>query len=69
MLDPAPEAIVAHLDATQRSLVLQVPTSFAEADLLPEGLFEHELSWDRDTGDESHFWTETDLGSVADCLR
>ena len=70
MSDPAPAAIAACLDATQRDLVLVGPSSFAEADLLPEGLFEYDLSWDRETGEESHFWVVTDLGrAVRDCLR
>lgn len=66
---PSPAALAARLNATQRDLVLHGPTSFAEADLLPEGLFEHDLSWDRETGDESHFWVETDFGrAVRFCL-
>jgi len=68
MLDP--HEIVAGLNAAQRDIVLSGPTSFAEADALPEGLFEGDLSWDRETGDESYSWVETELGQkVRDILR
>lgn len=70
MVDHSPEAIAARLDDAQRDVVLSGPASFGEADSLPEGLFEHDLSWDRETGDETHFWVETELGrQVRDVLR
>ena len=70
MPDPTAEAIVTRIDAAQRELVLDGPDSFAEADSLPDGLFEHDLSWDRESGEESHFWEATELGqAVRELLR
>lgn len=62
MTHSSPEAIVASLTGKQRSIVVDGPTSFAEADALPEGLFDEDLVWDRETGDETFFWRETELG-------
>jgi hypothetical protein len=36
--------------------VLYGPTSFAEADTIPDDLFKEELDWDRETGDEKSYW-------------
>jgi len=62
MTHSSPEAIVASLTDLQRTIVVDGPTSFAEADALPEGLFDEDLVWDRETGDETFFWQETELG-------
>jgi hypothetical protein len=62
MILSSPEAIAASLTAAQREIVMDGPTSFSEADAIPEGLFEEDHVWDRETGDESYFWTATDLG-------
>ena len=61
---PTPEDIVASLTPEQREIVQFGPESFAEADSIPEDLFEYDLSWDRESesGDETHFWTPTALG-------
>lgn len=59
---PTPAAIVVSLTPEQREIVLGGPESFAEADSLPKDLFEYDLSWDRESGDEQHFWTPTVLG-------
>jgi hypothetical protein len=48
----------------QREIVLYGPTSFAEADAIPKNLFEEDLNWDRETGDEKFYWAETDLGRI-----
>lgn len=66
----SPDAIAASLTAVQRQIVLDGPTSFTEADALPEGLFEEDLDWDRATGDEHFRWSETLLGrQVRDLLE
>lgn len=62
MLDTLPATIAAQLDPAQRDIILSGPISFSEADELPEGLFDYDLSRDRGTGEETHLWTETDLG-------
>jgi hypothetical protein len=62
MMPPSPEAITASLTAAQRQIVLDGPISFSEADAIPEDLFEEDLVWDRETGEESYFWTVTELG-------
>jgi len=59
---PTPKDIAASLTPEQREIVLRGPQSFAEADAIPEDLFEYDLSWDRESGDEEHFWTPTALG-------
>lgn len=41
---PTPGDIVASLTPEQREMVLSGPESFAEADSLPEDLFEYDLS-------------------------
>lgn len=56
------EAIAASLNAAQREIVLDGPASFTEADAIPDGLFEEDCAWDPETGDESYFWTATELG-------
>lgn len=62
MESQSPEAIAASLNVAQRAIVLTGPTSFAEADALPKGLFEEDMSWCRETGDERFFWEETERG-------
>jgi len=62
MDDLSPAMIAGRLDAAQRDILLAGPTSFDEADLLPEGLFDYELSWDRESGEETHVWIATPLG-------
>lgn len=62
MIPISAHTIAANLTPVQRGIVLDGPTSFAQADAIPEGLFEGDLVWDRDTGDESYFWTVTELG-------
>lgn len=62
MAPHSPEAILAILSETQREILASGPSSFAEADALPEGLFEEESGWDRETGDEWFVWEATDLG-------
>jgi hypothetical protein len=57
-----PEAIAASLTDLQRDIVLSGPASFAEADAIPDGLFDEDFDWDRETGDETYHWTETALG-------
>jgi hypothetical protein len=66
----SPEAIVASLTDAQRDIVRYGPTSFAEADAIPEDLYDEDLVWDRETGDEDYFWTPTELGrQVRDLLE
>jgi hypothetical protein len=62
MSPPSPAAIAASLDDAQRDVVLAGPTSFAEADSIPEDLFDYDLDWNPKTGDETHYWVETELG-------
>ena len=62
MIPTSPDAIAASLTAAQREIVLYGPTSFSEADAIPEDLFEEDLVWDSETGDENYFWTVTELG-------
>jgi len=62
MIVSSPEAIVASLTDVQRQIVSCGPTSFAEADAIPEGLFDEDLDWDRETGEERFHWSVTDLG-------
>jgi len=70
MTPSSPEAIAASLTEAQRQIVLDGPTSFAEADAIPEDLFEEDLEWDRETGDEHFHWSETELGrQVRDLLE
>ncbi len=70
MIPSSPEAIAASLTAAQRQIVLDGPTSFTEADAIPEYLFEEDLDWDRETGDEHFHWSETVLGrQVRDLLE
>jgi len=70
MIAISPEAIAASLNAEQREIVLNGPNSFSEADAIPEGLFEEDLVYDRETGKETYFWTPTELGrSVRDLLE
>jgi len=50
--------------------VLHGPTSFSEADAIPEGLFEEDIDWDRETGDEHFHWSATALGrTVRDLIE
>lgn len=69
-MDPLdPKLLAAKLSQAQRDIMLSGPDSFAEADTLPEGLFEMDVSWDRETGDESVFWEITERGrKVRDLL-
>jgi len=70
MISPSPEAIAASLNEAQRNIVLRGPTSFAEADAIPKELFDEDLTWDRETGDETFFGEETELGhQVREVLR
>jgi len=70
MIAISPEAIIASLDAAQREIVLNGPNSFSEGDAIPEGLFEEDLVYDRETGEEIYFWTLTELGrGVRDLLE
>ena len=70
MIPTSPEAIAASLTAAQREIVLNGPMSFSEADAIPEDLFEEDLVWDRETGDENYFWRATELGrGVRDLLE
>lgn len=62
MTELSPDAIAARLVGAQRRIVLSGPISVSEADSLPEGLFDYDLSKNGKTGDETHFWQETDLG-------
>jgi hypothetical protein len=61
MIRPSPEAIAASLNETQREIVLYGPSSFAEADAIPEDLYDEDLTVQED-GDEVFFWTATELG-------
>lgn len=60
----SPENIAAGLTPAQRALVLSGPSSFHEADALPQGLFEEDCHWDRETGDEWYIWEATELGEA-----
>jgi hypothetical protein len=62
MNDPTPQAIASGLSPKQRDIISSGPENFSEADAIPEGLFEHDLTYDRDEGDETHVWIATDLG-------
>jgi len=61
-MNASAEAIAASLSDAQREIILVGPDSFAEADAIPEDLFDYDLSWDPETGDEEHFWEPTELG-------
>jgi hypothetical protein len=61
MIAISPEAIAASLNAEQREIVLYGPTSFAEADAIPEDLYDEDLTVE-EGGDEVFFWTATELG-------
>lgn len=70
MIPSFSEAIAASLTEAQRQIVLLGPASFTEADAIPEDLFEEDLVWDRETGDERYLWTATELGRrVRDVLE
>jgi len=62
IMDPTPQEIVARLSVEQQDIILSGPDSFREADAIPEGLFEHDVVYDPEEGDESHIWIATDLG-------
>ncbi|WP_067184173.1 hypothetical protein [Sphingopyxis granuli] len=62
MTTTSPDAIAASLSDRQRDIVMSGPQSFAEAHAIPKGLFDEDESWDRDTGDEWHFWKAAELG-------
>ena len=61
MKDLSAAVIASRLAANQRDILLACPISFEEADRLPEGLFDYDLSWDRESGEETHLWLETPL--------
>jgi hypothetical protein len=66
----SPDAVLASLSEMQRQIVPRGPTSFAEADALPEGLFEEDVDWNPETGDEHFHWSATALGcAVRDLLE
>ena len=70
MMQGSPKAIAESLNGAQREIVRSGPTSFADADAIPEGLFDYDLSWDRDGGDELHVWEPTELGrAVRDLIE
>jgi|GEM_PF-2954593 len=70
MTSMSPNAVLADLNEMQRQIVLHGPTSFSEADAVPEGLFEEDLDWDRETGDEHVHWSATELGrAVRDLIE
>jgi len=63
------EAMAASLNAEQREIVLYGPISFAEADAIPEDLYDEDLTVE-EGGDEVFFWTATELGrNVRDLLE
>lgn len=62
MTSRSPEAILASLSAAQREILASGSASIAEADALPEGLFEEDCNWGRETGDEWFVWEPTDPG-------
>jgi len=69
MEEPTPASIAASPSQAQRDIILYGPERFEEADAIPEGLFETDVIWDRETGDERIFWEVTDLGrQVRDLL-
>jgi hypothetical protein len=57
----SPQAIAASLNEEQRDIVLCGPTSFAEADTIPEDLYDEDLTVE-EGGEEIFFWTATELG-------
>lgn len=68
--DPTPQAIADALTELQRDIVSCGPTSFAEADAIPEDLFTCGEIWESDSGDEWLVWEPTDLGlAVRDFLE
>lgn len=65
----SPEAIASGLSAAQRDIVACGPTSFAEADAIPAGLFACGEIWESDSGHEWLVWEPTELGqAVRDLL-
>lgn len=64
----SPEKIAAGLTPAQRALLMSGPSSFNEADALPQGLFEEDCHWDRETGDEWFTWEATELGRAVMAL-
>lgn len=61
MIRSSSEAIAASLSEAQREIVLYGPSSFAEADAIPEDLYDEDLTVEEDC-DEVFFWTATELG-------
>lgn len=67
--EPTPQDIVDALTETQRDIVACGPTSFEEADAIPEDLFTCGEIWESDSGAEWLVWEPTELGqAVRDLL-
>lgn len=64
MSTPSPDEIVASLSEAQRDIVAFGPTSFDEANAIPEGLFACGEIWESDSGDEWLVWEPTVLGEA-----
>jgi len=62
MDDAAPAAIVARLDASQRTIIMSGPITLEEALSLPEGLFDHQPEGEGPVGAARPSWHETELG-------
>ncbi|MBL9071845.1 MAG: hypothetical protein JNM03_17825 [Sphingopyxis sp.] len=60
--EPTPQEIADALSDTQRDIVACGPTSFEEAEAIPEDLFTCGEIWESDSGDEWLVWEPTELG-------
>lgn len=69
-IDPEPTAqsIARALDDMQRDIVACGPTSFEEANAIPENLFTCGEIWESDSGDEWLVWEPTELGLAVRAL-
>lgn len=66
--EPTAQSIVDALNDTQRDIVACGPTSFEEADAIPEDLFTCSEIWESDSGDEWLVWEPTELGLAVRAL-
>ena len=62
MSDPSAEEIARGLTPRQREIVLSTPENWAEADALPDDLFDYDETYDSETAEETRFWSPTELG-------
>jgi hypothetical protein len=56
------------LTATRREFVRYGRKSFAQVDAIPEDLFDEDLEWNSETGEEIHHWKPTAIGQTVQAL-